>query len=424
MTKINQTIANQISEAISSGMYEINDEEKAIRLKLDGVSREALVLNAGSESLTNVYCSRKTMPAVNDLYESYAKLKGRKTSRLPDIDTSKNKKKENSKIEISFHDMKKTMNDIQKLRNEINDITKKMKYHKVDCTGMNESQANITTEEKVNELHKIKKRGEQYLDAALKYTQVEEPDDIAISEEREKSDFKETKHTILSLIEDTNRQEKRIREIKKNYRYEIKNPGNVSEEKRNKYWETRHAKALDRISELAGHKLRDNNPGITDLSDPKRPQKISEHLAALYDNLWTDALEVFQDKDLGGLRPECILLDMLMLSHKVCEENLNLENDTKDTLIMNMIKMKFENIDITDSTVKQYLKECSSICNNMCMQRPPLVFGQSINNGDKGDSINYRTYTKSGESVDYMVWPPLLLAKDNALLSKGVAQMR
>ncbi|XP_065928057.1 uncharacterized protein MCAP_0864-like [Magallana gigas] len=49
--------------------------------------------------------------------------------------------------------------------------------------------------------------------------------------------------------------------------------------------------ALIRLGEVAGAKLTESNPYITDLSDPNRPEKIGEQFSELYDNLWTDVFE-------------------------------------------------------------------------------------------------------------------------------------
>lgn len=48
---------------------------------------------------------------------------------------------------------------------------------------------------------------------------------------------------------------------------------------------------LNRLSKLAGAKLKDNNPNITDLSDPNRPMKIIEHFNEIYDIEWTSSLD-------------------------------------------------------------------------------------------------------------------------------------
>ena len=51
---------------------------------------------------------------------------------------------------------------------------------------------------------------------------------------------------------------------------------------------------LYRLSAVAGTKLKYNNPGITDLSDDNRPNKLAEKFSELYDNEWTAAFEVIE----------------------------------------------------------------------------------------------------------------------------------
>lgn len=46
-----------------------------------------------------------------------------------------------------------------------------------------------------------------------------------------------------------------------------------------------------RLSEVAGAKLKSNNPAITDLSDENRPLKLAEKFSQIYDDDWTDSLE-------------------------------------------------------------------------------------------------------------------------------------
>jgi hypothetical protein len=46
-----------------------------------------------------------------------------------------------------------------------------------------------------------------------------------------------------------------------------------------------------RLSEVAGQKLKSNNPAITDLSDEDRPLKLAEKFSQMYDDEWTDSLE-------------------------------------------------------------------------------------------------------------------------------------
>lgn len=49
------------------------------------------------------------------------------------------------------------------------------------------------------------------------------------------------------------------------------------------------------MSTIAGSRLRDGNPSITDLSDDNRPIAIAEKFSELYDNEWTDAFENLKD---------------------------------------------------------------------------------------------------------------------------------
>lgn len=52
---------------------------------------------------------------------------------------------------------------------------------------------------------------------------------------------------------------------------------------------------------------------------------------------------------------------------------------------------------------------------------PPLVIevGTTF---DNIDTDTYRTYTKSGTRLDFVVWPPLRLGARGPLLCKGIAQ--
>lgn len=43
---------------------------------------------------------------------------------------------------------------------------------------------------------------------------------------------------------------------------------------------------------MAGARLTDGNPNITNLGDPNRPMKIGETYSELYDNEWTDTMDL------------------------------------------------------------------------------------------------------------------------------------
>lgn len=48
-------------------------------------------------------------------------------------------------------------------------------------------------------------------------------------------------------------------------------------------------------SAVAGYRLTEGNPAITDLSDNNRPTKLSEKYSSIYDDKWTDALEELRE---------------------------------------------------------------------------------------------------------------------------------
>ena len=58
---------------------------------------------------------------------------------------------------------------------------------------------------------------------------------------------------------------------------------------------------FSRLSKVAGERVRDNNPNITDLSDVNRPTKLAEMFKEMYDNEWTSAYEALQK---SGIRNE------------------------------------------------------------------------------------------------------------------------
>ena len=58
-----------------------------------------------------------------------------------------------------------------------------------------------------------------------------------------------------------------------------------------------------------------NNPTITDLSDPNRPEKLGEQMSLLYDDQWTDATEALAELQLDEDAVTRTLLEMLIVSN-------------------------------------------------------------------------------------------------------------
>ncbi|XP_045203599.2 uncharacterized protein LOC123556730 [Mercenaria mercenaria] len=215
-----------------------------------------------------------------------------------------------------------------------------------------------------------------------------------------------------------------------------------------------------RLSRLMGKKLADNNPDIADLSDKNRPTKLAERYAELYDNEWTDAFEVFNEyfeKEqksiemllvvLKHIKDHCdkMALDqadklkaaIVVRTDKDCPEYVNkqlkdlrrmtaevtmpeiYQSYTKE--VKNLRSNKMAQL-LSDEQVRPFVKGCVELCWLMTVQDPPIVFGPEPQAGDVFDTSVYKHYTKTGASIEFLVWPTLHLHEGGAMLSKGVAQ--
>ena len=68
------------------------------------------------------------------------------------------------------------------------------------------------------------------------------------------------------------------------------------------------------------NKLTDNNPNIADLSDENRPTKLVEKLSELYDNEWTNAYGVLEERYPGN-EVVNILLNLLQVRTTYLKRN-------------------------------------------------------------------------------------------------------
>lgn len=71
--------------------------------------------------------------------------------------------------------------------------------------------------------------------------------------------------------------------------------------------------------------------------------------------------------------------------------------------------------------VMDFIKSCIRLCWYMNLQEPPVYMVTDV---DPNSLHMFRAYTRSGDVIDYVVWPSLLLKEDGPLLYKGVAQMK
>ncbi|XP_061163722.1 uncharacterized protein LOC133172903 [Saccostrea echinata] len=216
-------------------------------------------------------------------------------------------------------------------------------------------------------------------------------------------------------------------------------------------------KLLTRLSQAAGNKLRENNPAVSDLSDPNRPLKLSEKISELYDNEWTDAMEILE-ADREEKKAVETLLRIIVKCYELCEKfsksqlsslkgacwgdkNNVKEGDSVPTNKAIELRKDIASWMISSSSLPQailqeieqdigkedakkcepYIQKCVQYCWFMCVQDPNMhvVVWTS---GTKFDNNEMKSFTKIGQYVDFTVWPALYLHKDGPLLSKAIVQ--
>ncbi|XP_063415875.1 uncharacterized protein LOC134697526 [Mytilus trossulus] len=219
-------------------------------------------------------------------------------------------------------------------------------------------------------------------------------------------------------------------------------------------------KEVDRLrtnlSKVAGDKMMDGNPYVTDLSDPNRPQRLAEKFNCLYDNSWTDAYEILLAKNKDEKSICEILLKILeacwrfcsgVSKHqfsslqKACMEPVTISTEMKEdsgaytkhltdarrscarTFIPLMCQHFWEkemNKDHKkDETLKPYVDACLELFWYSAITDPPLYYSFTADNLD-----NFRGYTKNGDEVDFIVWPAMYLHENGPLLYQGVVQYK
>lgn len=217
-----------------------------------------------------------------------------------------------------------------------------------------------------------------------------------------------------------------------------------------------------RLSRSMGDKLTDSNPDIADLSDKNRPTKLAERYQEIYDNEWTDAFEIIQkipgedEKNVTS-----VLISILMDTMSFCQREAELhmkeiekamiqhDSSSPDTGISQNVKkqlkdcrkavaqisamhfykkyeeelqMSFSSTARKARMVPKFVKACFNFCWLSSVQDPPIVFAPNVNTGDRFDNNVYKAYTRSGDRVEFVVWPALLLHQNGPVLCKGIAQ--
>lgn len=208
-----------------------------------------------------------------------------------------------------------------------------------------------------------------------------------------------------------------------------------------------------RLSELMGKQLQENNPQITNLNDPNRPQKLAEMLGDIYDNEWLDAFTGLQSQDekLDEQSAVDILLNLLKVIYEetldqVCKLSGHIQEwfvgnqqcpHTRilefvvsiSSCVIQHLQGEIEKVlsakskDSIISICTNYIQRCVEICFYMRIKSPEmyLQFDCAKNNIDK---TSFKPYTKDGDILDYVVWPALFLFKEGPSMNRGVVQCK
>ncbi|WP_263081735.1 hypothetical protein [Endozoicomonas sp. Mp262] len=178
---------------------------------------------------------------------------------------------------------------------------------------------------------------------------------------------------------------------------------------------------LNELSQLMGERLRKGNPNITDLSDPDRPMKLGERFSELYNNEWSDAFEALErsGKDEKSIINK--LRDFVFEAEKISGRI----EDKPEIIGKEAVKLAhtlFGKSHADDEDLRTYIREALSILVKAKNHSPPVVLKPMAKPGSQMDLNSYKPYTQTGTTVEYDVWPAMLLYKDGPLLCKGVAQ--
>ncbi|XP_045204355.2 uncharacterized protein LOC123557137 [Mercenaria mercenaria] len=207
----------------------------------------------------------------------------------------------------------------------------------------------------------------------------------------------------------------------------------------------------------------------TDLSDLSTIQKITQKFEEIYKNEWADALDELEHFKINERDAITCLLKVVLDAYRVCtveadSQIAKLENAAssillegvnsygekpegrrsylmeyrrgiayvcgerlQETFIRRYLPEIIRSIGVYQKVrihgpVHKYASQCVAICWAMAIIDPQVYV---VDDRDKPRLFNrelYKTYSNSGLSVDYYVWPPLFSHKGGKLLSKGIAQ--
>ncbi|VDI77583.1 Hypothetical predicted protein [Mytilus galloprovincialis] len=204
-----------------------------------------------------------------------------------------------------------------------------------------------------------------------------------------------------------------------------------------------------------------------DLSDPNRPMKIAEKISEMFDYEWPKSIEALED--FGLEEKECvnILLHFLTDTYEECGRIVSdLDHHLKQALCVpdcvgddeepsnqgvpaEMIKtLKNLRLQLTETNLEilqkklrshlrkvrtnvtdehiiacaKYVSDCIEYVWTIQIQDPKVYIEWDFPSGSKIDWDLFRSYTKTGDYIDFIVWPVIYVHKGGNLLCKGVVQ--
>lgn len=212
------------------------------------------------------------------------------------------------------------------------------------------------------------------------------------------------------------------------------------------------------ISTVAGERMVKRKNSINDLSDREWQQKLSEMFVSLYDDSWTDAFKVVKDDDKNDqhackqlllifkscwafcLQYSKSQLEALQLTYiKAGNKGENTKREILETYPSQLIELiqdtrryfvqdflpRLQQIYWTQNetnlseSLRPYVQACLQMCWYSAISDPALHYVFTADNLE-----HFRSFTQSGNDVDYVVWPALLMHEFGPLLLKGVVQFK
>ncbi|XP_052076012.1 uncharacterized protein LOC127714094 isoform X2 [Mytilus californianus] len=210
-----------------------------------------------------------------------------------------------------------------------------------------------------------------------------------------------------------------------------------------------------------------NVSAYTELSDPNRPIKIAEKISDIFEYEWPKSIEALEAFDLEEKECVNILLHFLTDTYDACGKIVSdLDHHLKQALIVpeceedeeeapnqvvpaeilqtlkNLrLQLTENNLEILQKKLRSHLRkartnvtdehitacakyvtDCIKYVWMIQIQDPQVYIEWDFPSGAKIEWDLFRSYTKSGDYIDYIVWPVIYEHKGGHLLCKGVVQ--